>query len=573
LLAAILWLGAALRVYQLNQDSLWLDEVGQAIVAQQPIVGILKGVQLHHGAAPLDYLITGLIIRITRAEWALRLPSVLWGTLSVYWLYRLGRRLQNPTVGLTTALLLAINPLHLRYSQEVRFYALFVCLTLISTEALWDAWQRPGLRAWALYAGIITLMLYSHYYGGLVLGFHALWVFAAHIQSSHLADRRLPKSSHLTGFVLSAGAALLAFSLWLWFAVFQERGAAVFAPPTFDRSLFKTVLLAFGGRSLSTWELWAVLAGIGLLAGFRRDLKNWLMVAAWVILPLPLVVLIDQRVNYFFDVRQVLFVLPLYLLLVATGAAIWAQAVRGLAHRWSMGKSQLVEKVAMGAITLVLVLTALPQVDRYYRERRDDWRSVGQMLEYNLKPQDMVVLFNVVPYVGYYSRRAVQQVWPARSLADVQQAYAAGQPLWVLLTPYLEQIPEAKEIRDWIDRQPSLNFDFGLAMHLHYLHAGKTQSDLLQATKQFHLPDRPELWAAFGKALSTIEAKADAQRAFECAAKLVTDSHQEASYLFDAANMAYLQGKHSEALVLYDRVLALEPDHSDAHTHLRQARS
>ena len=90
ILVMVLAVAAGLRLYHLGAESLWLDEIGQALVAQQPLSAILDGVKHHHGAAPFDYLMTAVTVRISHNEWVLRLPSVLWGVLSIYWLYRLG---------------------------------------------------------------------------------------------------------------------------------------------------------------------------------------------------------------------------------------------------------------------------------------------------------------------------------------------------------------------------------------------------------------------------------------------------------------------------------------------------
>ena len=48
-----------------------------------------------------------------------------------------GRRREGAALGaaMLSLLLLAVAPLHLRYSQEARFYALFTCVAVASTVA------------------------------------------------------------------------------------------------------------------------------------------------------------------------------------------------------------------------------------------------------------------------------------------------------------------------------------------------------------------------------------------------------------------------------------------------------
>ena len=73
-------LALGLRLYQLGTPGRWLDEIGQARIAMQPLRELLEGVRTHLGAAPLDYLLAAAFVRISHPEWILRLPAALWGT-------------------------------------------------------------------------------------------------------------------------------------------------------------------------------------------------------------------------------------------------------------------------------------------------------------------------------------------------------------------------------------------------------------------------------------------------------------------------------------------------------------
>jgi uncharacterized membrane protein len=63
------------------------------------------------------------------SEVAIRMPSVLFGVITIYILYLLGKEIFSRKVGLIAALLLAVNPLHIYYSQEARVYS-FACLAV-----------------------------------------------------------------------------------------------------------------------------------------------------------------------------------------------------------------------------------------------------------------------------------------------------------------------------------------------------------------------------------------------------------------------------------------------------------
>ena len=97
-------------------------------------------------------------------------------------LYRFGKRLISPKLGLTAAFFIAINPLHIWYANEARMYALYSLLAAGATYMLWRAisitergegkslfWilkQRrlpPFYKYLAGYALLAGLTLYTNY--------------------------------------------------------------------------------------------------------------------------------------------------------------------------------------------------------------------------------------------------------------------------------------------------------------------------------------------------------------------------------------------------------------------------
>lgn len=103
-----------------------------------------------------------------------------------------GKRLFGVTVGPVVATLLAITPLHIYYSQELRFYSLatfavlaviyvFILTTEHKTTTVSDNVVHNGAINrvkvyWLQFAVITTISLYSHYYTLLVLVALGLWL-------------------------------------------------------------------------------------------------------------------------------------------------------------------------------------------------------------------------------------------------------------------------------------------------------------------------------------------------------------------------------------------------------------
>lgn len=153
--------GAALafRLFGLGAENLWLDEIKQVERASRPIsdiVGItgdrdasLLSVALHHG-----------VLQFGASEWALRLPSAVFGSLEVVAIFFLTRLLVGGRVALVASLLLATNPLHIWYSQEVRWYTLWSLLVTVSYLFLVRAWTTGSGRSWLGY--VLSLVASSY---------------------------------------------------------------------------------------------------------------------------------------------------------------------------------------------------------------------------------------------------------------------------------------------------------------------------------------------------------------------------------------------------------------------------
>ena len=166
LLFLVVLLGLALRAAWLDFQPLWWDEGYSAWFATHPLgqMAALTAEDIH---PPLYYALLHLWTLLGgTGPVSLRLASVLFGVAAIPAIYAATRRiLPNRRAALFAAFLLAINPLHVFYSQEIRMYGL---VALLSTGVLWAAWgvfsQRHNRTAPIAYVILTTLALYTQYY-------------------------------------------------------------------------------------------------------------------------------------------------------------------------------------------------------------------------------------------------------------------------------------------------------------------------------------------------------------------------------------------------------------------------
>ena len=133
-LAAIVLLGFSLRVTRLDGQSLWYDEAVTAQVVQQGI-GELARWTADDIQPPLYYAaVAGWTQVAGLGEAALRWPSAFFGVLMIVLAFVLARRLFGSAAGLLAALLAAVHPLWVYYSQEARMYTMLTALGMLNSR-------------------------------------------------------------------------------------------------------------------------------------------------------------------------------------------------------------------------------------------------------------------------------------------------------------------------------------------------------------------------------------------------------------------------------------------------------
>lgn len=128
----ILVIGLFMRLPHLG-GSLWLDEAAQALESSRALGEQYK--IKDDFQPPLLHYIVHMELRVSKNEAFLRSVSMLAGLLSIALLYVLLKDSVGEEAAVVGALLLALNPFHIFFSQELRPYALatsFACLSWLS---------------------------------------------------------------------------------------------------------------------------------------------------------------------------------------------------------------------------------------------------------------------------------------------------------------------------------------------------------------------------------------------------------------------------------------------------------
>lgn len=159
----ILILGFILRVINLNQ-SLWFDEAINVFYARDSnLIFYLSYYITGDFHPPGWFFILWIFTNILgTSEIIVRTPSVIFGVLTIYLTYLIGREFSKK-IGLIAALLVSLAPLHIYYSQEARPYALGALAVSLSSYFFLSFLKKPNKKwFWFLVLGIASV-LYSDY--------------------------------------------------------------------------------------------------------------------------------------------------------------------------------------------------------------------------------------------------------------------------------------------------------------------------------------------------------------------------------------------------------------------------
>ena len=173
----ILLLAAGVRFYGFTTSAIWCDEGSSLMLSNYPLTGIWFHAA-HDVHPPLYFmLLHGWIALFGDNLASIRTLSVLPGIATVLlgaWLVRL---IATQRAALLAGLLLALLPIAVRYSQEVRMYSLLGLWLIAATIALVYWVKSPHQNRYlVIYALLMAAAFYTHYFTAFCVIAHWLYL-------------------------------------------------------------------------------------------------------------------------------------------------------------------------------------------------------------------------------------------------------------------------------------------------------------------------------------------------------------------------------------------------------------
>jgi len=389
-------LAAALRLYKLGEWSVWVDEA-------HTYRDVVSTGESFWGSEVRNYPLSYLLLRgllalgMPSSEGWLRLPFAFFGILSIPALGLLGRSLVGPRAALVAALLLAVSPWHIFWSQNARSYSMVLFFALLAAAGFYGGMQPRSAPmvltalGLTLVAGLCHPSAYILLSGLLAYGFWA-------------NRRRATELSTLQKWLPALILVLLVILTWVLLPLIEHVRSV---KPDF--SLFHLIqTLVFFVR---TPLLVAALGGALLLLDRGHRAGSFLL--CWVVVPLLVLAVLAsvvQKVN----AQYAFYTLPGFCLLAAVVVLALAERIRVAGFR-----GHLLRVVPLGILLFDMAGHTYLYFQKYYGER-PRWREARDYILAQPGPDKRVLTTNG-PSMKYYlqpsrlstdTRETGIEIWP-----------------------------------------------------------------------------------------------------------------------------------------------------------------
>lgn len=396
----ILGLSIFLRVFLLDFESLWLDEGSSIKFAKSNPIEIIKSAQDAH--PPLYYLILHFWIKILGdSEFSVRFPSVIFGVITIYVVYKFCLEFWNNKVALLSSLITGISTFQVFYSQEARMYSLLCLLSALSFLYFAKILKEQKLEFYVLHLFTNIFLLYTHLYGFFIL--FAQVIYVLFIERKKLKEFGVAISITFLFYIprlllvlKQLGNILISGEFWLprpnlmdFVKTLAQFAGATYPMPRDDSGAI--ILKKFVIEYLAPGILLSIMLVLFSLSIFKfknfsgERRKIYIMLLIWFLSPILIPYVLSQFVTPFYFARYA----------IASSIAFYILV--------SIGFENLEAKFERYLLNVVILLSIMNLAWYYTKTNKEQWRESVKFIEERANSEDLIIASKYVFY--YYSKR------------------------------------------------------------------------------------------------------------------------------------------------------------------------
>jgi len=313
---------AAVRLFNLGGFSMWFDEAYSWHLGNQAVPRIVELAKIDNTPPVYHVLLHYWIKAGAESDFMIRLPAAVFGILSIFFTFRLGKLIFGPKTALLAAGISALSFQLVPYSPENRMYSLQLLLGLISTYYFVLGLRTGNKKHFLLWSLSIIVSFYTHLFTIFLV--FAQWVyFLTTLKSGR---------QNLLNWILANALVLIACLPWIT-VILSQMGAIqddYWVLPATPREIVKVSFRLLGGTDFGDRYVLTALLNIPLiaacgwgLAGLFRDknIGDRLLLPLLFFLPVLTVFLLSLGRQSLFYFRYFVFLIPYLHLIMAYGLA------------------------------------------------------------------------------------------------------------------------------------------------------------------------------------------------------------------------------------------------------------
>ncbi len=369
----VILLGAALRLYGLGSDSLWVDE-GYSL-RDAATASAWSGVR------PLFYALLHFWMTLGHSEIWLRLPAVIFGIGTVGLVYAIGRRLYGHRVGIYSALFTALSPLQINHSQEIRMYSLVTLLTSVEVLFFLKYVEKSRIRDLILCLILVGFAFMAHpltIYMLLVFNVFFLFQIKRHRESAPIwfASQVTMGLASISGIPMIMKAAHSFGDAWV--SGMAKPGALDFLGVIRDFNLWQIPMQH--KSAVMAGNIYGVIILLLIVYGAVRAYKSasWQTVfaASWLVVPLVMTAIMSYAIVNTWMTRYMIYASPACYILMG------------------LGINHVRRRIACITILTAVLILPITRLGVYYgKPHRPEWRSAVRFVEQNERPGDTIMVY------------------------------------------------------------------------------------------------------------------------------------------------------------------------------------